>query len=95
MKTPSKPAKPPRPLTYCDLTMMRGFSVGEVRRLVGSNSLAVAHGCAKIDLANAMNDMVPSLNGFDQLPYLPGDMILCKLNVVTLKQPRRNPWFKA
>lgn len=76
--------KTPRSLTLNDLNpaMLARHDLG------GPPTADLARLLGQLDLANSLNDL--SIN----TPYLPGDMILCKLNLVKLKKPRRNPWYR-
>lgn len=82
--------KTPRPFTLRDTTGACLAMSGEpmIPEVIENRKLA------QLALVNALNDMTPNLAGFDQLPYLPGDLIACKLNLVKLKKPRRNPWYR-
>ena len=47
---------------------------------------------ARLEIINTLNDMQGSLRGLDSnCPYMVGDIVACKLNLVRMKSPRKNP----
>lgn len=87
--------KSPRSFTLKDTQLFGHYSAKARRALFENNSnfIRVAPTLAQLNIINSLNDMVVSLAGFEHCQYLPGDMIACKLNLVKMKRPRRNPWY--
>lgn len=78
----------PDDLTYSDINPAM-FANGKSLNLAEKTDHSFA---GVLMIANALNDMAPAMG--INTPHLPGDMLLCKLNLVKMKKPRRNPAYR-